>query len=176
MKITCTENEREQLCNGATLCYFIARNNYCNKKDGCCKCREENIEWEITNVKADEKNEQSEENEYTREDVIKSLKCCSDGHCYGCPFKDAENGCDKRNKLVIEYIQATEIDKSNEPLTLYDLIDMMKEKKPVWIAGYGWFFIDKIVCDLDSTRIVTHTQNNFVYTKDSTRFYRYEVK
>ena len=46
MKITCTEIEREQLCNGATLCYFITRNNYCNEKDGCNKCREENIEWE----------------------------------------------------------------------------------------------------------------------------------
>jgi len=77
---------------------------------------------------------------------------------------------------AIKYIQSNENNEPNDPLTLYDLIDMMKEKKPVWIAGYGWFFIEKIVCDLDSTRIVTHTQNNFVYTKDSTRFYRYEVK
>lgn len=78
---------------------------------------------------------------------------------------------------IIENIPSAEPEMiTNEPLTLYDLIDMMKEKKPVWIAGYGWFFIESIVCDLNSTRVITHTNNNFVYTKDSTRFYRYEVK
>ena len=95
---------------------------------------------------------------------------------FRCKFDGLTNCVEVRNKTAIKYIQSETNEKPNEPLTLPDLIDMMCEKKPVWIAGYGWFFIEKIVCDLNSTRIVTHTQNNFIYTKDSTRFYRYEVK
>ena len=169
MKITCTEIEREQLCNGSTLCSFIKRNEYCYEKDECYKCLKENIEWEITD---------KPKKQFSREEIAKAMILCSEeDECMNkCPLSEygrKHNCIELRNKMVVEYLMEG---KTNEPLTLYDLIDMMKEKKPVWIAGYGWFFIEKIVCDLDSTRIVTHTQNNFVYTKDCTRFYRCEVK
>lgn len=173
MKITCTENEKKQLCEGFTFCGLFKKNHHCDEIDGCCKCREENIEWEIT----DKKEKQSEEKEYSREDVIRALGCGHGTDCNSCKFEGVTNCVEVRNKTAIKYIQSTTADdEPNKPLTLYDLIDMMKEKKPVWIAGYGWFFIEKIVCDLNATRIVTHTQNNFIYTKDSTRFYRCEVK
>ena len=174
MKITCTENEKEALCQGFTLCYLILKNTHCAENDDnvCNKCREENIEWEIT----DKKEKQSKEKEYSREDVIRGLRCGMDTHCVDCPFNNLTNCSTVRNNAAIKYIQSTANDKPNEPLTLLELIDMQQEKKPVYIAGFGWFFIEKIVCDLNSTRIVTHTQNNFIYTKDSTRFYRYEVK
>lgn len=169
MKITCTEIEREQLCHGATLCSFISRNDHCNEKDGCYKCKEKNIEWEITD---------KPKKQFSKEDIAKAMILCSedDGCMNECPLSEYGRKYDcieLRNKMAVEYLTEGE---TNEPLTLYDLIDMMNEKKPVYIAGYGWFFIEKIVCDLNSTRIVTHTQNNFVYTKDSDRFYAKEVK
>lgn len=89
-------------------------------------------------------------------------------------FKNIDDCKNKRNELAIMYLENS-IEESNNPLNLFDLIKLMKEEKPVFIVGYGWFFIERIISDKQATKIYTHNSNNFVYTENSERFYRNEV-
>ena len=117
-------------------------------------------------------------NQFTKEDVVKSLRCCfnQDVGCYegDCPLQGIPNCVRKKIDLAIEFLEKSP-DEPNNPLNLNELIKLMKEKRPVFIMGYGWYFIEKIISDKQTTKIYTHNNNNFVYSENSEMFYRNEV-
>lgn len=170
MKIVCTQEQKAQLCCGANLCMFISKNKRCKEKDNCAKCVEENIEWEVLPNDAKSDIEQ----DYSCEDIVKAIQSCySEGDCQECPLYPRTNCIEIKNRYASSYIMQILDKEQNEPLNLTELIIMMREKKPVWIIGYGWYFIEEIVSDQSKTMIRTE-HNSFVYSDD--RFYRYEVK
>lgn len=114
--------------------------------------------------------------QFTKKDIIKSLRCCfsQDSGCHDCPLQGISNCIRKKIDFAIEFLEESP-DEPNNPLNLNDLIKLMKEERPVFIVGYGWFFIERIISDKQATKIYTHNNSNFVYTENSERFYRNEV-
>lgn len=113
---------------------------------------------------------------FTKKDVVKSLKCCfrQDNGCCDCPLQEIPNCIDKKIDFAIEFLEGSH-DEPNNPLNLNELIEIMREERPVFIMGYGWYFIEKIISDKQATKIYTHNNNNFVYTENSEEFYKNEV-
>lgn len=116
--------------------------------------------------------------QFTKKDIIKSIKCCNQrSQCDICPLHEIYEPprcLTVKTNLALKFLEESPVEPNN-PLNLNDLIKLMKEEKPVFIVGYGWFFIERIISDKQATKIYTHNNSNFVYTENSERFYRNEV-
>lgn len=113
--------------------------------------------------------------QFSKKDIIIALKLCGDEHgCQKCPLNGIADCMNVRNDNAIKFIEEN-INESNNPLSLNELIEIMQKERPVWIEGYGWFFIKEIIIDKLSTKIYTHTNNNFVFREQEDRFYRKEI-
>ena len=112
--------------------------------------------------------------QFTKKDIIKSLKCCfsQDSGCCDCPLQGIPNCIRKKIDLAIEFLEESP-DEPNNPLNLNELIEILKKEEPVWIIGYGWYFIKEITIDERAIKIHTHTHNIFTYNENE--FYRRKV-
>ena len=114
--------------------------------------------------------------QFTKKDVAKSLRCCcgQDNGCYDCPLQEIPNCIAKKIDFAIEFLEESQ-DEPNNPLNLNELIEILKKEEPVWIIGYGWYFIKEITIDERAIKIHTHTHNVFTYTENDSIFYRRKV-
>lgn len=112
--------------------------------------------------------------QFTKKDIILALKYCVTGSCIDCPLIKVNECASVKNDMAIKLLEES-INESNNPLNLNELIEIMQNQEPVWIEGYGWYFIEKIISDKQATKIYTHNNGNFVYTENSEMFYRNKV-
>ena len=134
----------------------------------CAQCKEKNIQWGNK-----EECPKKEQYKFTREEIINALNVCSeDASCDLCALKDVNDCMTVRNKIASEYIMNPL--QNNEPLTLEQIIDAIKKKRPVFVVGYGWMIFDSVSIGHYRTFVYANDDRIFLFSND--RFYLNEVE
>ena len=111
---------------------------------------------------------------FTRDEIAKALMECNIECSDKCPLRYIAECIEVRNDLASKYILNTNI--GTQPLKLNDLIEADKVKTPVFILGYGWYFITQINIMKNKITIYTEDDKNFIYTEEESRFYGHKVE
>ena len=112
---------------------------------------------------------------FTRKEIADALIICLNGNgCDSCAFKNLEDCIGVRNEFAAKYIMENTLE--NKPLSLDEIIDILRKKQPIFILKHGWALLKNINIFQDEINIRTTEDYVFVYKDNESIFYRYEVK